>query len=76
MKKRLFQVLDEMNQHDTEKGTKLVQVSNSFIKSDLRKRGTEILMGADAQASADLFSNKVIPILILVDKEEYFKRNP
>lgn len=74
MKKRLFEILDDMNQHDTAHGTKLVQVSGTFIKSDLRSKGTEILMGADAQASKDLLSDEVIPILLLINKNDYQKR--
>jgi hypothetical protein len=38
MGKRLFQVLDEMNQQDAEKGTKLVSVSPHFISGRFNGR--------------------------------------
>lgn len=71
MPKRMFEILDKINQHDVEQGTRLVAISNTFISADKVKRGTKICMGADEQSLLDIISNKVIPILVLVDKEEY-----
>lgn len=74
IEKRLFEILDDMNKEDINNGTRLVSISNSFISANKIKRGTEIKMGADDQAAIDLLSDKVTPILLLIDKEEYFKR--
>jgi hypothetical protein len=72
--KRMFQILDEMNLHDVDNDTKLVKLSNTFISADKVKQGAKISMGADEESLFDLASEKYIPILIMVDKAEYFKR--
>nr|DAI89655.1 MAG TPA: hypothetical protein [Caudoviricetes sp.] len=72
-KKRLFQTLDEMNLLDIENGTRLVSVGSNFISADKIKQGTKISMGSDDSALHQILNDKVIPILLLVDKEEYFK---
>ena len=74
MDKRMFQILDEMNLDDVKNSTRLVSVSNTFLSADKVKQGTKICIGADDQALTDIMSEKVIPILILVDKDDYFKR--
>lgn len=75
-KKRLFEILDEMNVSDIENGTKFVSVGSDFISADKVKQGSKICMGSDDSAVMDLMNKKVIPVLLLIDKEEYFKRNP
>lgn len=75
MSKRLFEILDEMNLDDVKDNTRLVAISNTLISADKVKQGAKISMGADEQVLYDLLNEKVIPILILVDKGEYFKRN-
>ena len=71
---RLFQILDEMNQADTKNNTRLVAVGNQFVAARKVKPGAIVEMGADETALHDLLTDKVIPILVLVDREEYFKR--
>lgn len=75
MGKRLFQVLDEMNQSDIKNGpeSRSVGVSYTLISADKVKQGTQVSMGADHQAIIDIMTEKVVPILILVNKEEYLK---
>lgn len=73
-KKRLFQILDEINQQDAENGTRLCAISTTLISADKVKQGAKIYMGADEQTLLDLLNNKVIPLIVFVDKEEYFKR--
>jgi len=73
-KKRLFQILDEMNVEDGEKGTRLVAVSPHLISAHKIKAGTKVTMGADDTVIQDIMNDRVIPILLLVDKKEYFKR--
>lgn len=72
--KRFFEILDDMNQSDTEKGTATVGVVNSFVSANKVKAGAHITMGAPEQAIWDIESGKVIPILLLVDAEDYFQR--
>ncbi len=74
MKKRLFEVLDDMNQSDTENKTKLVAVSNAFVSGNKVKAGAHITMGAEESCLLDLLSGKAIALLLVVDKEEYLKR--
>lgn len=74
MTKRLFQVLDEMNVEDGEKGTALVGLCNDLIAGDKVKGGAKISMGAPESALHNIISGKTIPVLLLIDKEEYFKR--
>lgn len=74
MKKRMFEILDEMNLDDVENDTRLVSISNTLISADKVKQGAKISMGADEKSLFDLMDDKVIPLLILVDKEEYVKR--
>lgn len=73
-KKRFSQVVDEMHLDDINNGSTLVCVCTDFVRSSLTKKGTEITIGAPLQTSHDLLNEKVMPILLLVNKEEYFKR--
>ncbi len=74
MSKRLFEILDGMNFDDIKNGTRLVSVSPTFISADKVQQGAKVTMGSDEQSLYDLMNEKVIPILILVDKDEYVKR--
>lgn len=73
-KRRLFQVLDEMNVEDIEKGTRLVEVSSNLISANTIKQGGKITMGVPQQTIMDLTLENKIPVLLMVDKDEYFKR--
>ena len=74
MSKRLFQVLDEMNLADIENETRTLSISNTFISADKVKQGAKITMGADSEVLGGLMLDKVIALLVVVDKEEYSKR--
>lgn len=74
MGKRVFQVLDEMNVEDGEKNTTLVGVCPDFVSADKVSNGVIITMGAPESALHGIMNRKTMPILLLVDKEEYFKR--
>jgi hypothetical protein len=74
MEKRMFEILDDMNQADTKNKTQLVAVSPHFISATKIKQGAKISMGVEESALFNLATEKVIPILLLVNKEEYFKR--
>lgn len=71
MAKRLFQVLDEINQLDAENNSRLLAVSSNFISADKVKQGAKICMGADEQSLIDIMTEDVIPILLLVNKKKY-----
>ena len=73
-KKRLFQVLDDMNQADIENGTEILAVSSNFISIDKVKAGAKLCMGVPEKAIYDMMDDKFMPILIIVDREEYTKR--
>ncbi len=72
--KRFFEVLDNMNQEDTANGTQLVEVSSNFISAKSIKQGGKIGMGVPYQSVMDVFTNSKIPVLILIDRREYYKR--
>lgn len=71
MKKRLFQVLDEMNVMDIENGTQFLSVGGDLVSADLVKAGAKICMGSHPSAITDIMNNKVIPVLLLIDAETY-----
>lgn len=76
MKKRLFQVLDEMNEEDAANGTKMVQVCPSLVTANTAKGGLHVTMGVPGGVSEiiSIESQKLIPVLLLLDAEEYRKR--
>lgn len=74
MSKRMFEILDEMNLDDVKDNTRLVRISNSLISAAKIKQGAKISIGVEEKVLYDLMNEKIIPVLILVDKEEYFKR--
>lgn len=73
-KKRLFQTLDDMNVHDGDHKTAFVGVCGDFVSGQTTKRGAQITMGAPAEAVTNILTGKTIPVLLLIDKEEYNKR--
>jgi hypothetical protein len=74
MEKRMFQILDEMNLTDVEENSKLVAISNTLISADKVSQGGKISMGVDEYSLINTINGKYIPVLVLVDKDEYFKR--
>jgi len=74
MKKRTFQILDEMNQEDTKNNTQMVCVGTSLISADKVSGGCKISIGMPESILYDLMDDSRIAILVVVDKREYFKR--
>jgi len=72
--KRLFQVLDEMNILDIKNGGRLVEASGNFISADKIKQGAKISMGTPEHSLNEIMTGKKIPVLLLIDAEEYNKR--
>lgn len=73
MKKRLFQILDEINVDDAKNSTRNIAVSNGFVRMDKTKEGCQVTMASDSRAMADLLTNEAIPVLLIINKEEYNK---
>lgn len=71
-KKRLFQILDEMNVPDTANKTTLVAVCPNLVSADYsyKLQGTKVTMGVPGNVALEL-ENETIPILVLVNKSEY-----
>lgn len=72
-KKRIFEILDQMNQNDSENNTRTVVISSTLISLDKVKQGCKISMGVDDQTMHDVLNEKVISLYIAVDKEVYDK---
>jgi hypothetical protein len=73
-KKRPFQILDEMNVSDATSGTSLVGICTSLISAAKVKGGANITMGAPESVVFGIMNDDLMPMLVLVDKQEYFKR--
>ena len=72
MEKRLFQILDEMNVKDEKEKTAFVGANYAFVGAQKAKGGGHVTMGVPESVVMDLLFNKnKIPILLIVDLEEY-----
>ena len=71
--KRFFQRLDEMNVSDIENNSRFIEVCPNLVSADYSEKlkGTKITMGSPGNVVFDIQTNKKIPLLILVNKEEY-----
>ena len=74
MEKRVFEILDEMNQDDIKNKTQLVAVGNAFVAAEKVKAGCTITMGMPIAALSQLMDDSVMPLIVLIDKKEYLKR--
>jgi len=72
-KKRFFEIIDQMNIQDTENNTENIQVCPTFISANFSKKGTQVTMGVPGNIVFDLESDKLIPVLLLINREEYDK---
>ena len=72
-KKRLFKILDEMNISDVENNTANVAVCPNLVGADYsaKLKGTKITMGTPGNIVFDLQTDKIIPVLLLVNRDEY-----
>lgn len=74
MKKRMFQVFDEMNLDDTANGTSKLKLSNTLISANKVKQGGSLSFGVDEATLMDIIADNVVAVVVIVDKEDYFKR--
>lgn len=72
-KKRFFEIIDQMNVQDTKNDMKNIQVCPSFVSANFNKKGTQVIMGVPGNIVFDLETDKLIPVLLLVNREEYDK---
>lgn len=72
-KKRFFEILDQMNIQDTDNETSLLGVCPNFVSANFNKKGTQVTMGVPGNIVFDLETDKLIPVLLLVNREEYDK---
>lgn len=74
-KNRFFQTLDAMNVADTENKTQHVVVCPNLVSADYSYslKGTKITMGSPGNIAVDLMTGKTVPLLLLINKEEYDK---
>ena len=73
MAKRAFEIIDIMNQADTENNSRLVALSNTMLGSTKTNKGFEVTMGVDLQSGMNLFEDTHMAILLVIEKEEYFR---
>lgn len=79
-KKRMFQILDEMNVSDTENDTALVGVCNQITNVQRTKQGGLITIGVPAEVVNKAMDkvlnggNDVAIILLAIDMKEYRRR--
>lgn len=75
-KKRAFQILDEMNVHDDEHGTRYVAACFDMVGAEYKagQNGTVVSVGVPGNVVNDLYNGKKKPMLLLIDMEEYSKR--
>ena len=71
MSKRLFEVLDSMNQNDTLNDTQTVIIGDHFVSANYNKQGTTVEIGIGGNQVFDIESGKKVAMLVLVDIEEY-----
>lgn len=76
MKKRLFQILDEMNVADGENKTATCGLCPDIVRANTVKAGAEIVMGvpADMGQKIMLDPKRYKAILLVIDMDEYEKR--
>lgn len=74
---RLFQILDQMNVNDIEKGSATVGVCNQLVAADYGAKigGTKVTIGAQGNIVNEIYSGETIPVLLLINKKEYDRLN-
>ena len=71
MSKRLFEVLDIMNQNDDKNKTATCGCCFDMVEAKTAKGGGVVTIGVPADAITKIFHGDVQPFLILLDKKEY-----
>lgn len=71
MKKRLFQVLDEMNVNDEKNKTATLPCSFTMVEAKSNKLGGVVSMGVEAHILQKIFLGDLRPMLVVLDMKEY-----
>jgi hypothetical protein len=71
MKKRVFQILDEMNVNDEANKTATVGLCNQLVEAKTSKGGGHVTMGVPAEVVQQLLFGERVAILLVLDKKEY-----
>lgn len=71
LKKRLFQVLDEMNVNDEANKTASCACCFDLVEAKTAKGGAHVVMGIPAEALHKIMLNEYKPMLVLLDMKEY-----
>lgn len=72
-KKRLFQVLDEMNVNDDKNKTAMLGCCFDMVEAKSVKAGGIVTMGVPKDEITKIFLGERQPILLLMDKKEYHR---
>lgn len=73
MEKNVFDVLKKMNENDINNKTKNIVVSPYFLRSQKTNRGGEVTMGVANEVFVDAMNDKIMYVLLAINKEEYNK---
>lgn len=74
MSKRLFEILDIMNQNDVKNETQTVEVFNQIVGGNMSKNNAKLSIGIDRESFQNIIIKKnKISILLVIDREEYEK---
>lgn len=71
LKKRLFQVIDEMNVNDEANKTSTCACCFDLVEAKTAKGGAHVIMGVPAEALHKIMLNEYKPMLVLLDMKEY-----
>lgn len=74
MKKRLFQILDELNVQDGDKTSDhAVMVGNQIVSMDYSAKhgGTKVTVGIAGNQVFDLQNGNKMALLLIIDKKQY-----
>lgn len=74
MKKRVFEVFDEMNVADTQNGTALVGLVPSLVEAKTAKGGGHVTMGVPREVLDKIMFTKNISVVLLVYDYAEYKR--
>lgn len=72
-KKRIFQVLDEMNVNDEKNKAATCACCFDLVEAKTAKGGAHVIMGVPAEAMHKLMVNEYKPMLVLLDMKEYYR---
>ena len=72
MKKRLFAMLDEMNRHDEENGTRTVEIANTLVSAQSAKGGGHVTIGVASETLHKIVTRQedYAVLLLVIDRKK------